>query len=574
MTIQLFKPVLRAAPALALAAMAVLSGCAVQGPRATSAEFHTAAAAPVALPQLPKIVAPRDPADVAAEPRPPLIDPVRPEVIVETDTAAARMDLWERVRRGFAIPDLDTDLVHGSEQWYIDRPDYVARMTERSSRYLFHITEEIERRGMPSELALLPFIESAFNPQAMSTAKASGMWQFIPSTGRDFSLKQNMFRDDRRDVLASTRAALDYLDRLHTMFGDWHLALAAYNWGEGNVQRAIAKNQKAGLPTDYLSLRMPDETRGYVPKLQAVKNIIAHPEVFGITLPVVDNHPYFLSVPIERDIDVSLAARLAGLTNDEFKQLNPQMNHPVILAAGTPQVLLPYDNATRFADGVGAYRGPMATWTAWVAPKTQRTSDVAQQLGISEDQLRSVNRIPPRMLVKAGSTLLVPRSDEKQDDVSEHVADTAVMSLSPDVPPPVKISARAGKKDTLASIAHRYKTNAAQLARWNNLSPNARLSSGQALVLFVPAGSAAARQASAPQPSEAVASSSRAKGSKQPAMRVAKSNAKRTVTAAAPAVKTVASNAKSNTKSHVEAPAAKTVAKGSSAGGRLSVAQR
>ena len=180
------------------------------------------------------------------------------------------------------------------EQWYATRPDYVQRMTERGSRYLFHIVEEVERRGLPTELALLPFIESAFNPQAMSSAKASGMWQFIPSTGKHFELTQNIFRDDRRDVLASTRAALDYLEKLHGMFGDWHLALAAYNWGEGSVQRAIARNEREGLPTDYLSLRMPLETQHYVPKLQAVKNIIARPQQFGLALPPLENHPYFL----------------------------------------------------------------------------------------------------------------------------------------------------------------------------------------------------------------------------------------------------------------------------------------
>ncbi|MEY4470809.1 MAG: Membrane-bound lytic murein transglycosylase precursor, partial [Pseudomonadota bacterium] len=217
------------------------------------------------------------------------------------------VDIWERIRRGFAMPDLDSDLVRNREQWYASRPDYMLRMTERSRPYLFHVVEELERRNMPTELALLPFIESAFNPQAVSSAKAAGMWQFMPATGKYFDLKQNLFRDDRRDVLESTRAALDYLQKLYGMFGDWHLALAAYNWGEGSVGRALAKNRAQGKPLTYSDLSMPTETRYYVPKLQAVKNIVAQPEAFNTQLPLIQNHPYFRSVPIERDIDVALA---------------------------------------------------------------------------------------------------------------------------------------------------------------------------------------------------------------------------------------------------------------------------
>lgn len=202
--------------------------------------------------------------------------------------------------------------------------------------------------GSAIELALLPFIESAFNPQAMSRAKASGMWQFMPGTGKDYDLRQNLFRDDRRDVLASTRAALAYLKRLHTMFDDRHLALAAYKLGQGNVQREVARNRRAGKPLDYASLTMPAETRNYVPKFQAMKNIAARPETFAFSLPSLQNHPYFLSVPIQRDIDVALAAELAGLSVEEFHQLNPQLNKPVILVAATPQVLLTYDAANRF----------------------------------------------------------------------------------------------------------------------------------------------------------------------------------------------------------------------------------
>lgn len=412
------------------------------------------------------------------------VDPMRPEVRVNLDDAAAQTDLWARVRRGFKMPDLDTDLVRERERWYASRPDYVERMTTRGSRYLFHIVEELEARGMPTELALLPFIESAFNPQAISSAKASGMWQFMPATGRDFALTQNIFRDDRRDVLASTRAALDYLQRLYAQFGDWHLALAAYNWGEGSVQRAISRNQKAGLPTDYLSLRMPDETRNYVPKLQAVKNIVSAPEAFSLSLPAVANHPYFLSVPIQRDIDVDLAARLAGVSLEDFKTLNPQLNKPVILAAGTPQVLLPYDNASAFIRRLSEHRAPLASWTAWIAPKTMRPGDAAKQVGMSEAALCSVNRIPPRMLVKAGSTLLVPRTEQRSTDVAEHVAENAVMQLTPDVPPRRRVVLKAGKADTVASIARRYRVGAAQVAEWNSVAANARFKPGASIVVY------------------------------------------------------------------------------------------
>ncbi len=414
-------------------------------------------------------------------------DPLRPDAPVDLSDISANSDLWTRVRSGFSLPELDSPLVSEHERRFTSRPDYVQRMTERASRYLFHVVDEIERRKMPSELALLPFIESAFNPQAMSSARASGIWQFMPATGRTFELKQNLFRDDRRDVLASTRAALDYLQRLNRQFGDWHLALAAYNWGEGNVQRAINRNQKAGLPTDYASLNMPPETRNYVPKLHAIKNVIARPESFGLTLTPIENHPYFVSVPLQRDMDVPLASRLAGLPLEEFKALNPSLNKPVILAAGTPQVLLPYDNAGLFVHNLAQHKGPLASWTAWVVPRTMRPGDAARQVGMSEVSLKDINHIPAKMLVKAGSTLLVPRAPHREQDVSEALADNAVMSLAPDLPPMKRISARAGKRgDTLASMAKRLKVNPQQLAQWNRLSPSAKLKPGQTVVAFVP----------------------------------------------------------------------------------------
>jgi membrane-bound lytic murein transglycosylase D len=359
-------------------------------------------------------------------------------------------------------------------------------MMDRGSRYLYHIVEEVSRRGMPSELALLPFIESAYNPQAKSVAAASGMWQFIPSTGRDFELKQNLFRDDRRDVLASTRAALDYLARLHNQFGDWRLALAAYNWGEGNVGRAVARNRHAGKPTRYEDLKMPVETRNYVPKLQAVKNIVNNAEKFGLSLPELRNHPYFLSVPIYRDMDVSVAAQLALMDVEEFRSLNPSFDKPVILAAGTPQLLLPYDNADEFGRNLAAWRGPLATWTAWRLPHTAKPAEAAKIAGVDEETLRSVNHIPPRMLIKAGSVLLVPRDDASNKDVSGHMADNAQMLLQPDGPLLRRVIYRAGRGDSVAALARRYRVAPAELAQWNKVGADSQFASGQQVVIYVP----------------------------------------------------------------------------------------
>lgn len=483
--------------ALSLLAALLVSACAT--PPAPAPEAPPVAPAPAEPAPPPAEPAPVSPPPEPVEPVPPpvAIDPLRPDVRIDPEDQRTRIDLWMRLRAGFAMAELDGELVRKWEQWYSSRPDYVQRMTERGGRYLFHILEELDKRGMPSDLALLPFIESAYNPEAMSHAKASGMWQFVPATGRDFDLRQNVFRDDRRDVLASTRAALDYLQVLHGMFGDWHLALAAYNWGQGNVQRAQARNLRAGQPTDYASLRMPDETRNYLPKLQAVKNIVLKPERFALTLPPLQNHPYFLSVPIERDIDVDLAVRFAGLSLEEFRQLNPQMNKPVILAAGTPQVLLPYDAANTFVRALSAHRGKLASWTAWVAPKTLKPAEAARQVGMDEAQLREVNRIPAGMLVKAGSTLLVPRDAKRGADVAEEIAHNAMLTLAPDRPPLRRVSFRAGKKgDSVAAVARRYRVAPAQVAAWNKVGPQASFKAGEAIVVMLasrPARTAEAR---------------------------------------------------------------------------------
>jgi membrane-bound lytic murein transglycosylase D len=541
------RPVHRRASrcALALALLAALAGCATGPAPLPTAEAPPAApvvaAAPASAP-LPAAAAASAPAPGAAasapvalaaaagdaEAAPTAVDPLRPEVRLDLDDRAAQRDLWERVRAGFAMPDLEGPKVRNRERWYADRPDYVQRMTERGSRYLFHIVEELDRRGMPMELALLPFIESAFNPEAMSSARASGMWQFIPSTGRVFELTQNVFRDDRRDVLESTRAALDYLQKLHGMFGDWHLALAAYNWGEGSVQRAIAKNRRARKPTDYASLRMPSETAYYVPKLQAVKNIVARPGDFGLELPVLANHPYFLAVSIERDIDVDLAARLAEMSIDEFRALNPQMNRPVILAAGTPRVLLPYDNANLFVRRLPLHDGPLASWTAWVAPKALRTADVAKQFDMAESDLREINHIPPRMMVQAGSTLLVPRNGHKEADVSEHIADNAMMALAPEPGSMRRLVLKAGRRgDTVKAVARRYRVSPTLVAQWNGMSTATRFRPGQKIVVYVATKAKPKLKAKAKPSASVSAQAGKAASAKRPVAAPRKSAASR-----------------------------------------------
>lgn len=238
-------------------------------------------------------------------------------------------NVWARVREGFQLTEVDSELVRRHERLYSAKPEYLKRTLDRSKRYLFHIMNEVERRGMPTEIALLPLVESAFNPGAVSSAKAAGLWQFMPATGRHYGLEQTFWYDGRRDVLGATNAALDYLENLYAMFGDWSLALAAYNWGEGNVSRALEKNRAKGLPEEFSAIRLPNETRNYVPKLIAVRNILAEPERFGLKLDKFDNRPYFVAVSTGKHMDLDVAAKLAEMPMDEFKALNPAFNRPI-----------------------------------------------------------------------------------------------------------------------------------------------------------------------------------------------------------------------------------------------------
>lgn len=398
-------------------------------------------------------------------------------------------NLWIHIRNGFQMPELESPLVIQQTVWLSARPEYVQRSMARSSRYLFYIVQEVNLRSMPTELALLPFVESAFNPQAKSIAKASGIWQFMPKTGKDFKLTQNVFRDERRDVLQSTDAALDYLQRLYKQFGDWQLALAAYNWGEGNVQRAIRKNQAAGLPTGYSDLSMPNETRNYVPKLMAYRNIVMQPEAYGIVLPQVENHPYFVAVDVTRDIDVKLAANLAEMPLEEFLNLNPSFNKPVILSAANQQILLPFSRAEIFQANLKQYQKPLASWTAVTIAKSESPEQAAKTLGVDVAQLREVNGIPKGMRIKGGSTVLIPKSAGKTSDIPVNLAENASLSLEKPLPPPApkkaskqsKTAAKASPKD--ASKRKSPSTEPAKSAKNTLTKPlAATTNSGKAVV--------------------------------------------------------------------------------------------
>ena len=272
------------------------------------------------------------------------------------DQRIAYENLWDRIRSGYAIPHLESLLVDRWQAWYLARPQVLKGIVERSRRYLFHVVDEIAKRGMPLELALLPMVESGYNPAALSPAQASGLWQFIPSTARDYKLHLTPDYDARRDIVASTSAALDYLQVLYDLFGDWQLALAAYNWGEKSVARAVEQNAAKGLATDFASLALPEETRNYVPKLQALKNLIAYAETFKLELEPIANQPYFTTIANDRSIDFAVAARLSGVTLQELNSLNPGHNGAVATKGPAGGLVLPVEQADAFLSNFETYK--------------------------------------------------------------------------------------------------------------------------------------------------------------------------------------------------------------------------
>lgn len=351
-------------------------------------------------------------------------------------------DVWERIRKGFDMPNLDNDpKVDYWTNYYASRPASIQTMAQRSSRYIYYITKELEKRKMPSELALLPFVESAYNATALSRSKAAGLWQFIPSTGTYYNLAQDWWKDERRDTVHSTRAALDYLSYLYKFQGnDWHLALASYNWGEGAVRRARERNAAQGLGTDYLSLRMPNETRDYVPKLLAIKRIIANPAKYGVTLPYVPDQPYFVEVVKDKDIDVSTIVRLAGISDEEFRLLNPANKRQVILGEHRTRILLPKQNIAQYEKNLKQYKGELSSWKGYTPTPGESLASIAQRHGISLESLKSMNGYGRNQNVAISSrTLIVPRTGVSVNsspsgidtrDIANPIADRATMLAS------------------------------------------------------------------------------------------------------------------------------------------------
>ena len=375
--------------------------------------------------------------------------------------------IWVSIRRGFGLADLPDSVVDRELIRYTKALPYTEQMAFRARMYLYFIVSETQKRGMPTELALLPFVESAFQPEALSRSKAAGLWQFLPSTGDIFDLRQSSWRDDRLDVIESTRAALDYLQYLHNQFEDWHLALAAYNWGEGSIRRAIAANKAKGKATDYMSLPLPTETARYVPKLLAIKKLIEEPDRYGLKLPAIANEPYFVRVNKNRDLDLETAAQLAETDIQD-----------------QGSILIPAAKADTFVSNLINWQAtgkPLSNWATHTVKKGETLKAIAKRYGMTEDEVRAANKIPKNRRVQVGSTILVKDLHAKKDiQVAE--ADSA-MRLVP-LPTTRRITYRVRNGDTLSTIAARFGVKVADIRKQNKIKGN-MIKVGQRLRLTI-----------------------------------------------------------------------------------------
>jgi membrane-bound lytic murein transglycosylase D len=476
-----------------------------------------------------------------AESRPPLVS----GTVGGVGPTRTSGDLFERIRTGFVLDDVDHDDVERQVRWFASHPTYLDRTFKRGERYLYHIVSQIEARKMPLELALLPVVESAFNPVAYSRARASGLWQFIPGTGRRYDLKQNWYYDGRRDVIAATDAALDYLQFLSEEFeGDWLLAVAAYNCGEANIARAIARNRKAGKPTDFFSLKLPRETRAYVPKLLAMRRIVNDPAAHGLEFAPIPNEPYFVKIDVAGQIDLHVAAELAELAPEELLALNPAFNHWVTDPDGPYELLVPVDRQTRFSEAIAALPPEKRVRVVYHhVRKGDTLGGIADKYGVSVAAIRTSNKIrgtlirpgqdllitaaPAGMNLQAGAGAVALAERTPRNSSDKHIVrrgdtlwsiarshgvsmesivssnglssdDTLAVGQVLSIPGTTTLAATDGtavdtrsttyvvrRGDTLARIASKFRVRLSDLLGWNDLTKRSIIKPGQRLVMYV-----------------------------------------------------------------------------------------
>jgi membrane-bound lytic murein transglycosylase D len=471
-------------------AAAALAGCAAPppAPEPAAPAAPTEQAPPQPVPAEREIVAVEVTVRIAADAL-----PEAPEM------PPAPGDLVARLSAALELQAPDRPRIERQRDWFVKHPAYMERVFRRSGRYLYYILEELDRRGMPADLALLPIVESAYDPFAYSHGRAAGLWQMIPGTARRFGVRQNWWYDGRRDVLDSTRAALDYLQFLHDEFdGDWQLAVAAYNSGEGNVRRAIRRNRKAGKPTDFWHLRLPAETSAYVPKLLALVDIVSEPSDFGLQLPVIEDRPYFDVVPLDGQMDLALLAELAGIGMDELYALNPGFNRWATDPDGPHRAVVPRREAPVLAEAVVDL--PTSQRMRWVRYRI-RSGDsliaVAKRHDTTPQVLREVNEISGNT-IRAGDYLMIPTASRSLQAYTQS-ADLRLSRTQNKARGSTRVSHTVRGGDTLWGIARKYGVSTRSLAKWNGMAPGDTLSVGRALVVWTDPG----RQRAAPTASPA-----------------------------------------------------------------------
>jgi membrane-bound lytic murein transglycosylase D len=395
-----------------------------------------------------------------------------------------RADVWQRIRDGFSFADIDHPRIQRQLDWYSRHPGYMERVVERARPYMYFIVEEAEARGIPTELALLPIVESAFQPFAYSHGRASGIWQFISSTGRRYGLKQNWWYDGRRDVYASTKAAVRLLDNLNKNFkGNWLYALAAYNAGGGNVRKAVRRNNRHGKPVDFFSLRLPPETKAYVPKLLALKKIINNPQKYGINLAPIANEPYLAKVDTGSQIDLARVAELADIELDEVYKLNPGFNRWATAPDGPHYVMLPLANAALFESQLADLpREERIKWIRHTIRKGETLSSIATKYHTSISSIKKVNRIRGQML-REGRGLTIPVASKKLRSY-KYSANQRKTRLQNIPRKGIKVTHIVQAGDTFWELARLHKVGVRQLAKWNGMAPRDALRPGQKLIIW------------------------------------------------------------------------------------------